>query len=90
MEAEENNLVKIAKCSDNENQIWAIKPHKGLERSYIDNDEKKQSLLAQHHAYLEGINNERMTPYYKKLKESIVITCKCVVIQLYYLRSLAD
>ena len=86
LEARENNLVKIAKCSDNENQKWAIKPHEGLERSYIDNDEEQQSLLAQHHAYLEGIDNEKNDA----LLQEIVITCKCVGIQLYYLRSLVD
>jgi len=69
LEAGENNLVKIAKCSDNKNQIWVIKPHEGLERSFIDNDEEQQSLLAQHHAYLEGINNENNDALLQEIKK---------------------
>jgi hypothetical protein len=40
-----------------------------LERSYIDNDEEQQSLLAQHHAYLEGINNEQNDPLLQEIKK---------------------
>ena len=69
LEAGENNLVKIAKCSDNKNQIWVIKPHEGLERSFIDNDEEQQSLLAQHHAYLERINNEHNDALLQEIKK---------------------